>query len=299
LPEPKQDLLPDPAERTVSMRPIPRLRRAFTLIELLVVITIIAVLIALLLPAVQTARESAARTQCSNNLHQLAIAVQTYQESNEALPLSFKSPIGVAWPFSTPYWFGLVDPSNNVDPTQGLLTPYYEKNNKIIACPSLPPGEIQTIYNGQTGGYGYNRELGTTYFGPSPTFATLYWISRIETYESTSNTYVFSDSALVTVPFGSTTPSAQESYSLAAPFSTTVGNPQPTTHFRHPPKVANVAFLDGHVENKSPVQAPASSYSSNPAVLAQDAQLGVGYLDATIQPGSPGPVYSPYTGTSR
>jgi prepilin-type N-terminal cleavage/methylation domain-containing protein len=127
------------------------LRRAFTLVELLVVIAIIAILIGLLLPAVQQVREAAFRSQCQNNLHQLTTAVHNFHANNGSMPPYF----GV-YPVNNPRsvyggWFAFLLPYVEQDNIYNLmmtdiLASGYNTPQVITNSPGNPPSGCQQVW---------------------------------------------------------------------------------------------------------------------------------------------------------
>jgi prepilin-type N-terminal cleavage/methylation domain-containing protein/prepilin-type processing-associated H-X9-DG protein len=215
-------------------------RRGFTLLELLVVIALIAVLISLLLPAVQRVRDWAILLRDQNNLKQLGLATHNYASNwGGILPPAKTSENG-----NDRWWFAETTPSGTiVDFSRGHLMPYLEDCASALQAPAQAPGMVYLHFDGGTGGYGYNYRYLAPY-QEQPNGTVIWTPVLLPTVASTSQTIAFCDAVgITTTPLPTGSPSLIE-VAVSEPPSAQ----SPSVHFRQPNGVANVLFLDGHVE---------------------------------------------------
>lgn len=213
-------------------------QRAFTLVELLVVIAVIAILAALLLPALGRSKDAAQRIKCVSNLRQLALATQLYWNDNNGACFRFG---GTESNNGRVYWFGWIETASTpegiraFDATQGALYAYLQGRG-VELCPSLnyALAQFKLKATGATYGYGYNWHLST------PTNRPAIKISQIE---RPTEIALLADSAQVNTfqpPASHSNPMLEEWYYVST------NRNEATAHFRHAQR-ATAVFCDGHV----------------------------------------------------
>jgi prepilin-type N-terminal cleavage/methylation domain-containing protein/prepilin-type processing-associated H-X9-DG protein len=221
-----------------------RSRAGFTLIELLVVIAVIAIVAALLLPALSKGKTSAQRAQCESNLRQLGMATQMYWSDNNGN--SFRYSLGTTNSGQL-FWFGwintmLPEGQRPFDLSLGALYPYLTGSDvRLCPTPVWTSPQFKRKGTNVVFSYGCNSYV---FGGPGQTVVKAEKISR------PTETALFADTAQVNdfqAPASKTNPMFEEWYYVDQ------SSIYPNAHFRHARK-ANVTFADGHVGTEKPVE---------------------------------------------